>query len=77
MVLFTLISKGTEIVIDLAVFTSRKLYGFLYNWYYSTTDEEMDLLHKIEKELSEIRKQNLKLFETIEMVKITKKEEKE
>lgn len=77
MVLFTLISKGTEIVIDLTVFASRKLYGFLYNWYYSTTDEEMDLLYKIEKELSEIRKQNLKLFETIEMVKITKKEEKE
>lgn len=79
MVLFTLISKGTEIVIDLTVFASRKLYGFLYSWIYPNSCSEIELLYRIEKELSEIKKRNSEMLETIEMVQIEikKKEEKE
>lgn len=68
MVLFTLFSKGTEIVIDLSVFVGRKLYNVVYNWMYP--EESIDeILNRIESELVELRKQNNGMIEMISIKK--------
>lgn len=65
--ILTLISKGTEIIIDLSWFATKKIYNVVYNWMYPYPQSELDILNRIEEELRQIRDQNKAVIEMVAM----------
>lgn len=70
MVLYTLFSKSTELILDLTVFTGRKLCSIIYSLLYPEVDPELALLNKIDAELKALRLLSEKNGQMIEMMQL-------